>query len=106
MCLWKKVYQSMNSFAPLKQEVTSNSTYPESLISGDINFFVLCGVNGFAYNFEIYTGEEHKCEEGELDFGAAANVVILLSRIIPTHVYHKVYFDNYYTSVPLVSYME
>jgi hypothetical protein len=36
---------------------------------------------------------------------ANANVVIRLSRAIPKHRNHRVYFDNYYTTIPLITYL-
>lgn len=70
--------------------------------------FVLCGVSGFAYKFEIYTGTDNEAKtrlSQEPDFGASGNVVVRLCRDVPNGVNHKLYFDNYYTSVPLVSYL-
>jgi len=69
-------------------------------------FFVLCGVSGFAYNFELYTGNEDICLLGEPDLGASSNVVVRLARIVPDFHHHKLYFDNYYTSMPLLSFLE
>ena len=44
--------------------------------------FVLCGISGYSYDFEIYTGQEndvgHRLTE-EQDVGASANVVVRLS---------------------------
>ncbi len=68
--------------------------------------FVLCGVSGFSYNFEIYSGQETPMLAHEPDLGPTGNVVIRLSRIIPRHVHHKLFFDNYFSSVPLLSYLE
>lgn len=48
--------------------------------------FVLCGVSGYGYNFEIYTDNENKESQrltNESDFGATGNVVIRMSRKIP-----------------------
>lgn len=70
--------------------------------------FVLCSTAGFAYDFEIYSGQENTEENrlpDEPDLGASANVVVRLSRKIPKNVQHKLYFDNYYTSVPLMVYL-
>lgn len=70
--------------------------------------FVLCSTSGFAYEFEIYSGQENDPDSrlpGEPDLGASSNVVVRLSRDIPKHVNHKLYFDNYYTSVPLLVYL-
>jgi hypothetical protein len=73
-----------------------------------LQLFVLGGVSGYAYNFEIYSGQEN-AEKNRLstepDLGASANVVARLPRCIPKNVNHKVYFDNYYTSVPLEIYL-
>ncbi|XP_049958262.1 uncharacterized protein LOC126474830 [Schistocerca serialis cubense] len=69
---------------------------------------VVCGVSGFAYKFEIYTGAENELKDRlhhEPDLGARGNTVVRLCREIPRGVFHKVYFDNYYTSLPLVSYL-
>lgn len=72
--------------------------------------FVLCGVSGYGYNFEIYTGNENKEDEriihGEPDFGATGNTVVRMTRIIPENVHHKLFFDNYYTSLPVMIYLE
>lgn len=64
-------------------------------------FFVLSGVSGYAYDMEIYTGQENdpsKRKAGEPDLGATGNVVVRLSRHIPKNARYKLYFDNYYTS--------
>lgn len=71
--------------------------------------FVLCGVSGYGYNFEIYTGNENKESDrlaNEPDFGATGNVVIRMSRNIPNNAHHKLFFDNYYTSLPVMVYLK
>lgn len=68
-------------------------------------FFVLCGVSGFSYNFEMYSGQENSVDNRyswEPDYGASGNVVVRLCRILPKNKNYKVYFDNYYTSVLLI----
>lgn len=67
--------------------------------------FVLCGVSGFSYNFEVYTGLENNSEKrlpSEPNLGACANVVMRLSRCIPENINHKLYFDNYYTTLAVM----
>ncbi|XP_049798265.1 piggyBac transposable element-derived protein 4-like [Schistocerca nitens] len=67
--------------------------------------FVISGISGYAYDFEIFTGDENEPEKrvtGEEDLGASANVVVRLSRILPRNMNHKLYCDNYYTSLPLL----
>lgn len=69
-------------------------------------FFPLCGAkSGYVYNFELYTGNENNPKfrlSNEKDLGACANVVVRLLRDVPNYLNHKVYFDNYYTNIPLV----
>lgn len=62
----------------------------------------MCGVSGYAYDFECYMGKsDNILLPGEQDCGASGNVVIRLTRHLPPHVNHKVYFDNYFTSPDL-----
>ncbi|KAF0708051.1 piggyBac transposable element-derived protein 2-like, partial [Aphis craccivora] len=71
-------------------------------------FFVMCGSNGFSYRFELYTGQENQDKyrlPSEPDLMANANVVVRLSRIIPENKNHRVFFDNYYTTIPLLTFM-
>jgi hypothetical protein len=69
-------------------------------------FFVTSGVSGFAYDFEIFSGSENgDLKEGEQDLGSSNNGVIRLSRNVPRNVNHKLFFDNYYTSFPLLVYL-
>ncbi|KAJ8970406.1 hypothetical protein NQ317_017188, partial [Molorchus minor] len=71
-------------------------------------FYMLCGVTGFSYNFEMYTGPENfftKLKEDEPDLGVTGNVVVHLTRIVPKNLNHCIYFDNFYTSVPLMVYL-
>lgn len=71
--------------------------------------FVLSGVSGFSYNFEIYSGQENDetfRRPSEPDLGASANVVVRLSRVIPKNKNYKLYFDNYYTTLSLMTYLK
>ena len=43
---------------------------------------------------------------GSQDLGAAANVVVRLSKTIPDSKNHVVYFDNFYTTLPLITYLQ
>jgi len=71
--------------------------------------FVMAGVSGFAYNVEIYSGQENNSDlrlPCEPDIGASANVVVRLARIIPSNNNFKLYYDNYYTSIQLMIYLK
>lgn len=71
-----------------------------------IKLFILAGVLGFVYTFEVYIGKGKASEEfeyDEIDIGFTGNLVQRLCRIIPTNHNYIVYFDNFYTSLPLVT---
>lgn len=71
-----------------------------------VKFFVLCDSYGYAYLFEIYTGAgDNTVLPNMPDLGASANVVVRLVRTVPEFVHHIIYFDNYYTSIPLMVYL-
>lgn len=66
-------------------------------------FFVMSGISGFAYKFEIYAGQEQKdVPVDEPDLGVTSNLVLRLARIIPRQQNYRLYHDNYYTSLPLM----
>ncbi|CAG4954515.1 unnamed protein product [Colias eurytheme] len=68
--------------------------------------FMLCSLMGYAYKFIIYSGKDNEpMLENETDVGTVGNVVIKLSRAIPRTMNHIVYFDNFYTSLPLMYYL-
>lgn len=62
--------------------------------------FVLADSSGMVYNFEVYTGCISPCN-GQPDIGASGNIVLTLSSIIPDNISHKLYFDNWFSSVDL-----
>ncbi|GBM85942.1 PiggyBac transposable element-derived protein 3 [Araneus ventricosus] len=70
-------------------------------------FFVSCGVSGFAYDFELYSGQENGAirPPNEPDLGCASNVVVRLSRLIPQNQNHKLFFDNHFNSLPLLEFL-
>ncbi|KAK4327502.1 hypothetical protein Pmani_002057 [Petrolisthes manimaculis] len=54
------------------------------------------------YDFEVYTGKILPVP-GEPDLGASSNVVLDLVKSVPTGIYHLLYFDNWFTSLPLMT---
>lgn len=67
--------------------------------------YVLSGVSGFAYKIEPETGTENVVIPEEPDLGASSNVVVRMARGVPRHQNYQLYFDNYFTSLPLVEYL-
>lgn len=64
--------------------------------------FSLCGADGFMYDFEVYTGKI-LLVPGEPDLGASSNIVLDLVKSVPTGINHLLYFDNWFTSLPLMT---
>ena len=67
--------------------------------------YVLCGSTGFAYKIEPETGKENVVADNESNLGASSNVVVRMARMIPRNQNYQLYFDNYFTSLPLLSYL-
>lgn len=71
-----------------------------------IKLFVLCDSSGFSYKFEVYHGAgDNVVLPDTPNLGACANVVVRLSQTVPDFKYHIIYFDNFYTSLPLLVYL-
>nr|CAH7720594.1 unnamed protein product [Callosobruchus chinensis] len=66
--------------------------------------FVLSGVSGFSYDFDFYGGPTVLQDE-QPDLGASSNVVLKLSETIPKNLNYKLFFDNWFTSIPLQIYL-
>src|SRR6218665_971713 len=64
--------------------------------------WVPSGKSGFAYDKE---GDENHVLTGKRDWGTSSNDVMHLAKTIPP-VGHKLYFDNYFTSINLIIYLE
>jgi hypothetical protein len=63
--------------------------------------FFLCDSNGIAHNLELYSGKAvHDPSLPEVV--VSGNVVLRLASVIPRNVFHKLYFDNWFTGVQLV----
>lgn len=72
--------------------------------------FVLAGISGITYDFIPYCGSytfhEEPLTKQELDLGVGASAVIALCRSIPHPEVSTVTFHNWYTGVPLVTYLK
>lgn len=71
-----------------------------------LKLYVICCLMGYAYNFEVYSGTNiEKPLNNEPDLKSVSNTVIRLLRPVPRHVNHIIYFDNFYTNIPLLHYL-
>ena len=69
-------------------------------------FFVLTDSKGMTYDFLPYTGKiEPVKDENIPDLKASANSVLHLAQSIPNNHYHFLYFDNWFTSIPLMRHL-
>ena len=68
--------------------------------------FVLAGVDGFIYDFIPYTGKILPSDLPRVpDLGPSSNIVIHLTKSIKDNCNHCLYFDNWFSSLPLVEYL-
>lgn len=84
---------------------------PDKLHPYGFKFLVQSGISGFAYDYEIYSGaidmtNKENQVRGKKDLGNSGNVVVRLSRNIPKNQNYCLYFDNYYTSIPLIIFLK
>ncbi|KAI8432589.1 hypothetical protein MSG28_013576 [Choristoneura fumiferana] len=65
--------------------------------------YVLSGVSGFSYDFEVYAGKHSGPPEGCPDLGVPGNVVQRLLKTVSHNLNFKIFVDNWYTSLPLMA---
>ncbi|KAJ8945544.1 hypothetical protein NQ318_020390 [Aromia moschata] len=66
--------------------------------------FVLSGISGFSYDFDIFAGPTI-LKEDQPNLGASSNVVVKLIENVPRHQNYKIFFDNWFTGIPLLVYL-
>ncbi|XP_045457146.1 uncharacterized protein LOC123667234 [Melitaea cinxia] len=90
-------------------EKTENSKILKPRLARPWGFklYLICSLQGYVHRFEVYSGggSKNNILPGEPDLGESGNTVVRLARIVPRNVNHIIYFDNFYTSVPLVTYL-
>lgn len=89
---------------PTKSRTFLKQYCPKKPNKWGIKVWARCGVSGLVYDFEVYTGKStEKEEQPELLMGG--NVVRRLCKTLPSNVNHKIYFDNYFSSLNLLRYL-
>lgn len=72
--------------------------------------FVLAGASGLTYDFIPYCGQQtfdaEPLTDGERKLGVGAMAVIALCKCISNPEHCTVTFDNYYTGIPLITYLK
>ena len=69
-------------------------------------FFLLADKFGMTYDFIPYTGKIEPVEDPNVpDLKPSSNIVLHLAQIIPSFKNHNLFFDNWFTSIPLLQHL-
>lgn len=104
----KEEYMAVDEqIIPTKSRSTMRQYNPKKHHKWGYKIFVLSGSSGFSYDFEIYTGAQGPVQSDSNlpKISVSSDVVVRLARTIPEGVNHKLFFDNWYTSLPLLTYL-
>ena len=66
---------------------------------------VRAGSSGMMYDFYIYSGKEEEVDAQYKNLQKSVKVVARLCKELPCHQNHKVFFDNWFTTLYLMLYM-
>ena len=89
---------------PFKENSSLKQYIPSKLHKYGYKVFVLCNNSGIIYDFEVYSGKVEP--PANIDLGASSNVVLRLSKTTPVGKKHLLFFDNWFTSLPLMSFWQ
>lgn len=67
-----------------------------------VKVFMLCGASGIIYRSVVYQGSSTLSVDLQEKYSATNGLVVHLAGRIPEHEGHKLYCDNYFTSLPLL----
>ena len=90
---------------PYKGRASLKQYNPQKPNKWGYKIFVLCDTNGLTHNFEIYTGKIEPAPN-EPDLQPSSNIVLRLAQTIPVNMSHLLFFDNWFSSLPLVVVLE
>ncbi|KAF2364054.1 PiggyBac transposable element-derived protein, partial [Trinorchestia longiramus] len=69
-------------------------------------FVVLCDSGGFIHDFLLYTGKVDPVDDPNIpNLGPSSNCVLQLAQVIPPGKNHLLYFDNWFSSLPLIQFL-
>ncbi|KAG5866770.1 hypothetical protein JTB14_027720 [Gonioctena quinquepunctata] len=86
---------------PFKRMSSLKQYNPKTPNKWGYKVFVLCDSGGLIHNFEVYTGKILPAS-GKEDIAASGNIVRLAS-IISKHKNYLLFFDNWFTSIKLLT---
>ena len=89
---------------PFKGNSTLKQYIPSKPHKYGYKVFVLCSNKGLIHDFELYTGKINLPAD-EPDLGASSNIVVRLAKVVSTQKIHLLFFDNWFTSLPLLCHL-
>ena len=82
---------------PFKGRSIMKQYMPQKPNRWGYKMFLLAGADsGIRYDFIFFT-----CKHGKLEHGFCANIILQLCETVPHSINHKLYSDNYYTTIQL-----
>ncbi|CAH2002552.1 unnamed protein product [Acanthoscelides obtectus] len=89
---------------PFKGRISLRTYNPKKPHKWGYKMYIL---SGFTSNFELCSNKaDLTLVPGEPNLGAASNIIVRLCRPIPRDMNHKVYYDNYFSSLYLLAYLQ
>lgn len=83
---------------PFKGRSSLKTYNPKKPVKWGYKIFVMFDSHGLVHDFMFYAGTI-TTPEGLPDLGATINVVLHLTKAVPHHSGHLVYFDNWFSSL-------
>jgi hypothetical protein len=88
---------------PTKGRSNIRQYVPKKPHKWGIKVYIRCGISGILYHFHIYTGKNNNSKS---TLGATGATVLSLCETLPKQTYYKIFFDNFFTSFPLLKKMK
>ena len=85
-----------------KGKSASKQYKPQKPKKWGYKLYIFSGVDGLIHNFKVHTGVIPICPNSP-DLKVSGNIVLIFLQNIPRMKWHKIYFDNWYTSIELVT---
>ena len=91
---------------PFKGRSTIKQYNPKKPAKWGYKIFILADSKGMVYDFMPYTGKIEPVNKPDVqDLKPSSNSVLHLTESIPCMKNHKLYFDNWFTSLPLIEHL-
>jgi hypothetical protein len=94
---------------PLKTKYSRIQQYnPKKPVKWGFKNLVRAGSSGFMYDFYIYAGKDEMLETNKdgAKLSKSAQVVANLCQSLPTNAGHKLFFDNWFSTLDLMLYLQ